>query len=51
MNVEGVRKILPDEKVEKFFWSRPRYSIKARQSEGRVSVAAKLEQYTCTTSD
>ena len=39
---------MPDEKVEKFVWSRPRYYIKARQSEGRGSVAAKLEQYTCT---
>ena len=44
--VQGVRKILPDGKVDSFFLESG-YSIKARQAEERVSVATMLVQYTC----
>ena len=45
--IQGVWKILPEWKIEKFFWSQ---DIKARKSEERVSVATMLVQYTCTSS-
>ena len=44
--LQGVLKILPHGKVEKFFLQ-SRYSTKARQSKERVSSVTKLEKYTC----
>ena len=42
--LQGVREILLDLKVEKFFWSVDWNSIKARQSEERVRVETMLLQ-------
>ena len=44
-NIQVVKKILPDWKVQKFFLSRIFYKSVAIQK--RVSVKTKLKQYTC----